>query len=87
MGPEYQFDLSPQSDQLEAIGMVAVEWSYLESVIDAAIWNLSNVPSEAFGEAITTHLSGRARLDMLSTLFHLTYRLPGRWRVSRRESG
>ena len=32
-----EFDLPPSPEQLQAIGMVAVEWSYLESVIAAAI--------------------------------------------------
>jgi hypothetical protein len=67
----YQFNLPVQRDQLEAIGMVAVEWAYLESVIEAAIWNLAGIYSENTGAAITTHLGVPPRLDMLMTLFRL----------------
>jgi hypothetical protein len=49
--------------------LVAAEWSYLESVVEAAIWNLSYTPDEDIGTAITTHLQWRARPDMLATLF------------------
>jgi hypothetical protein len=50
--------------------MVTAEWSYLESIIEAAIWNLANL-SEDVGESITTHLGLPQRLDMLMTLFRL----------------
>lgn len=67
---DYRFNLPVNSDQLEAIGMVACEWSYLESIIEAAIWNLANLYEEETGMSITTHLGMPQRLDMLLTLFH-----------------
>jgi hypothetical protein len=71
MATEYKFDLPPRADQLEAIGMVAVEWSYLESVIDGAIGTLAAIVDDAAMEAITTHIAFNTRLNMLTTLFHL----------------
>jgi hypothetical protein len=68
---DYKFGLPVTKAQLEAIGMVAAEWSYLESVIEAAIWTLADVTSEDVGFAITAHLSLRAKLEMLETLFNL----------------
>ena len=67
----YTFDLPPRPDQLQAIGMVAVEWSYLESVMDVAIGNLASIHEQSSMEALTVHLPTKARLDMLATLFHL----------------
>jgi len=68
---DYTCDLPVSEEQLAAIGMVAVEWSYLESVLDAAIWNTAQFWDRAIGEAITAHLSVRARVDMLATLLNL----------------
>jgi hypothetical protein len=68
----YQFNLPVRGDQLEAIGMVATEWSYLESIVEAAIWNLAYL-DENSGAAITTHLNMPIRLDMLMTLFREHY--------------
>jgi hypothetical protein len=67
---DYEFNLPVKSDQLQAIGMVACEWSYLESIIEAAIWNLAGLYHEDIGMAITTHLGMPPRLDMLLTLYH-----------------
>src|SRR5688572_23937295 len=75
MGPprgEYKFDLPPAAEQLEAIGMVAVEWSYLESIMDAAIGMLAQLPHVDVIDAVTVHLPFSARVNMLSTLFHLS---------------
>jgi hypothetical protein len=66
---DYQFDLPVNSEQLQAIGMVAAEWSYLESILDTAIWGLGYMEEDT-GAAVTTHLSVPARIDMLVTLFH-----------------
>jgi hypothetical protein len=71
MTTEYKFDLPPRADQLEAIGMVAVEWSYLESVVDAAIGTLASILEDDAMEVITAHLPFNIRLNMLTTLFHL----------------
>lgn len=68
---DYVSGLPIRRSQLEAIGLVAAEWSYLESVIEAAIWTLAAVPHEDVGAAITTHLSWRARIEMLTTRFNL----------------
>jgi hypothetical protein len=66
---DYVSGLPIRRSELEAIGLVAAEWSYLESVIEAAIWNA--VPHEDVGAAITTHLSWRARIEMLTTRSNL----------------
>jgi hypothetical protein len=52
--------------------MVASEWSYLESIVETAIWQLAPLAEDA-GRAITTHLGMRARLHMLRTLFRLRF--------------
>lgn len=70
---DYQFNLPVRSDQLEAIGMVACEWSYLESIIEAAIWNLAYISKRETGMSITTHLGMPSRLDMALTLFHQSF--------------
>lgn len=66
----YIYDLPATSEQLQAIGMVASEWSYLESIVETAIWELAYL-GEDIGRAITTHVGMRTRLDMLRTLFRL----------------
>ncbi len=67
----YTFGLPVTSEQLEAIGMVAAEWSYLESVIDAAIWTNADIWNEDVGKAITAHLTLKSRLDILETVLSL----------------
>jgi hypothetical protein len=66
----YTYDLPATPEQLKAIGMVAAEWSYLESVVETAIWRLLDL-DEDDGRAITTNVRMRDRLDMLRTLFRL----------------
>ena len=68
---DYTSDLPVQPKQLEAIGLVAAEWSYLESVVEAAIWNLSYMQDQDIAAAVTTHLAWRSRCEMLATLFDL----------------
>ena len=68
----YAYDLPATPAQLQAIGMVASEWSYLESIVETAIWQLAPLAEDA-GRAITTHVGMRARLDMLRTLFRLRF--------------
>jgi hypothetical protein len=71
MPSSYTFDLPVTRDQLEAIGMVVVEWSYLESMVDAAIWTVAAVFNQDFGEAITAHIPILGRLSILATLYRL----------------
>jgi hypothetical protein len=83
----YKFELPVRSDQLEAMGMVAAEWSYLESIIEAAIWNLAGLYDEETGMSITTHLGMPARLDMLLTLFHRRFRDGGDYEDLKQQCG
>ena len=62
-GPE----LPVTDDHYKAIGKVAVEWSWLESTVEVAIWRLLGVEADE-GRAITTHVAPRIRLDMLLSL-------------------
>jgi hypothetical protein len=66
----YTYDLPATAEQREAIGMVASEWSYLESIVDAAIWNLAGINEET-GRAVTTHVPLPTRFHMLESLFRL----------------
>lgn len=70
---DYTFNLPVKPKQLEAIGMVACEWSYLESIIEAAIWKLSDFYDFDRAAAITAHLGMPTRLHMLETLFRLQH--------------
>jgi len=72
----YKFNLPPTPEQLEAIGMVAVECSYLESHMGYAIGFLAGVTDVDVLAAMTTHLTIRQRLEMVSTLFHLSQQYP-----------
>jgi hypothetical protein len=67
----YHFNLPLNRDQLEGIGMVAVEWSYLESILDWGIGTCAGIVGDDRLDAITAHLNVRARLQMLATLFRL----------------
>ena len=71
---EYRFDLPVTAEQLQAIGMVAAEWWYLEGVVDAAIWQLAAVGDEETGHAITAHLTLPIRLGILATLSDLAFK-------------
>ena len=68
----YTYDLPATAQQREAIGMVASEWSYLESIVNTAIWNLASV-GEDVGMAITTHVPLPTRFHMLEALFRLRH--------------
>lgn len=68
----YTYDLPPNREQLEAIGMVASEWARLESIVETAIWSLACLDEDT-GQAITTHIGLPARLDILPTLFRLKH--------------
>ena len=80
-------DLPVEPEQLEAIGRVVVEWSYLESVLEAAIWNLAQTPDDDIAAAITTHLGWRPRMDMLATLSELEWQRSARWETYYDEEG
>ena len=54
---------------LQAIGAVAVRWGQLENTISRIIWDLIKIRLDR-GFAITTHLSERARVDMLKGIAH-----------------
>jgi hypothetical protein len=71
MSSDYTFDLPVTPEQVQAIGMIALEWSRLESVIEAAIWQTGHLWDDDHGAAVTTNLQWRARLDILATLYHL----------------
>jgi hypothetical protein len=43
----YTYDLPATQGQLKAVGMVAAEWSYLESIVVTAIWALGYVNDNA----------------------------------------
>lgn len=68
----YTYDLPATTPQREAIGMVASEWSYLESIVDAAIWNLGGLNEET-GRAVTTHVQLPTRFFILESLFRLRH--------------
>lgn len=55
-------------EHLQAIGMVAVEWSYLEHIIDDSIWQYAKIDDD-IGRCFTTHMSVPMRIDVLKSLF------------------
>ncbi|WP_096458168.1 hypothetical protein [Sulfurifustis variabilis] len=61
--------LSPE--HIMAIGLLAAEWGYVESLVELLIWRLAKMP-ESIGYCITTHIGSVMRIDMLKTLAHET---------------
>lgn len=55
-------------EHLQAIGMVSVEWSYLEHVVSEAIWDYAYI-DHIHGRCVTSHMSVPMRLDVLKSLF------------------
>ena len=53
--------------QLEAIGLVAAEWSMAQSVLEHMIWVLIPVDQE-IGRMLTTHLQEESRLNIVNLL-------------------
>jgi hypothetical protein len=70
VGRSPYFDLPASPEQLEAVGRIAAAWSYLESVLEAAIWSLC-VLEEPRGRALTTHMTLKKRIESLQTLLHV----------------
>jgi hypothetical protein len=60
----YTYDLPATDEQLQAVGMVAAEFSYLDSIVETAIWALD----EEEGREISTDRV-RDRLKSLRKLF------------------
>ena len=54
-------------DHILAIGLVAAEWGYVESTIEALIWALAGI-DELKGYSITTHIGNVTRMDIINTL-------------------
>ncbi len=50
-----------------AIGEVAVQWSWLEYLVQIAIWQLLDVPRKE-GRVVTSHMNIRPNLDVLAQL-------------------
>lgn len=69
----YNYDLPAQKDQLEAIGKVVAEWSYMESLVDTAIWKFAYLDQDT-GSAITAHITLPNRLFILRSLYDLFYK-------------
>ena len=55
--------------QLEAIGRVAAEWSYFESMLEIGIWGMAGIDPK-YRRALTTELSAIERLKIFSALAH-----------------
>jgi hypothetical protein len=60
-------------EHLKAIGLVAVNWTYIENLLSSIIWDICNLRHNR-GIAITTHLSERSRKDICNALAHETFR-------------
>ena len=65
---------------LEAIGRITVEWSYLESVVEAGIWGFTTL-DRSFGRIMTADLFIRPRLIVLTNLGHRRLGAGGRRRL------
>lgn len=55
--------------QLKAIGRVAAEWSYFESILELGIWGMAGIDPK-YRRALTTELSAIERLKIFSALAH-----------------
>ena len=65
------FDLPVSPEQCEALGRVVTEWSYLESLMDLAIGEMSGVFDADMLAALTANAGFRGRFNTLKTLFSL----------------
>lgn len=54
------------------IGQVCVQWSALESLIEAAIWQASGMRND-IGRAVTSQCQMQSKMDMLSAVLHQNY--------------
>ncbi len=54
------------------IGQVCVQWSALESLVEAAIWQAASVRNDV-GRAMTSQLMMQTKMDMLSAVLHQNY--------------
>jgi hypothetical protein len=61
----------PPAEQLQAIGMVSVEYQRLEAFINTGIWGLSQIQEKDAASAMTAPLNLRTRLNILRALFRL----------------
>ena len=65
--------MSPQSTNqladkhLRLIGLIATEWSMLETTIDFGLWGLLGIHQPA-GRAVTSYIHATTRFDLLITL-------------------
>jgi hypothetical protein len=50
------------------IGRVVVEWGRLERAVEGAIWGLLRIFDPEIGQALTTHIPTRVRLDIYLSL-------------------
>lgn len=60
-------------EHLKAIGLVAVNWSHIESTLSSIIWDIAKLRTMR-GRAITTHLSEKTKGDMCLALANETFR-------------
>ena len=62
MGTSRRIKIQIPDTHLRAIGLIAITWSQLENAIERIIWRVGNLDDNR-GQAITTHMSMKARLD------------------------
>jgi hypothetical protein len=61
----------PPAEQLQAIGMVAVEYQRLEAFVNTGIWGLSEIYGKDAASAMTAPLNLPTRLNILRALFRI----------------
>ena len=58
-------------EHYKAIGLIAVEWTYVELDIEQIIWHMSElIDNTATAHAVTNHIGSETRIDILKTLVH-----------------
>jgi hypothetical protein len=66
--PDYTFDLPVPENLLQAIGMIAVEWARLKSVIEGAIGSTGYM-TEEIAATVARRAQWKPRLEMLAELY------------------
>ena len=61
---------------LKGIGTVAAEWTYVEIMLEALIWQVAGIDNER-GYCVTTHITSETRINILESLADKRLVTPG----------
>jgi hypothetical protein len=59
--------IAPNEAHLGAIGRVAIQWTFLEKLIESVVWELASL-KQPYAQAVTTHISNQQLIDTANAL-------------------